>query len=189
MNCEQYKTWDGYLCKGHNFRLFSFENIGSDKYHVMYHPELKTALMDKPYKPNMYREWAWEGPIPKDKRLPLFLALVQKNMLHDVIFDKSDVPKVGEFMLQHFPRLNGSNKDYLILNMKFNKPGMVVIKANGTEIQGNKLKDKVDLEKTQNQICGAHNYDPDTRSLQMVLTAECMLTYQLTNAVKVTMHL
>lgn len=94
----------------------------------------------------MYREWDWEGPLPKDKRLPLFLALVQKNMLHQVIFEKSDVPKVGEFMLQHFPRIKGAQKDYLILNMTFTKPGMVVIKANGTEIQPNKLKDNINLE-------------------------------------------
>jgi|SaaInl47_10m_RNA_FD_contig_101_300603_length_571_multi_5_in_0_out_0_2 hypothetical protein len=55
-------------------------------------------------------------------------------MLHQLLFTKSDVPKLGEFMLQHFPRQIGANKDYLILNFTFNSPGMVVIKANGTEI-------------------------------------------------------
>lgn len=127
-----------------------FENIGSDKFHIMYHPELKSELMDKPYKPNMYKEWAWKGPIPEDKRLPLFIAQVHKNTLHQLLFDKSDVPKTGQFMIQHFPRLKGAQKDYIILNFTFNHPGMVVIKANGTEVEPNKLKDKVDLT-TQSQ--------------------------------------
>ena len=59
-----------------------FENIGSDKFHIMYHPELKSTKMELPYKPNMYREWAWKGPIPEDKRLPLFSALVHRNTFH-----------------------------------------------------------------------------------------------------------
>lgn len=75
-------------------------------------------------------------------------------------------------MLQHFPREKNALKDYIILNMTFNHPGMVVIKANGTEVEPNKLKDKVDLN-TQSQKCGAHNFNPDTRNLQIVLTGEC----------------
>lgn len=46
----------------------------------------------------MYKEWEWDGPIPLDKRIPLFVGLVNKNVRHNLTFE-STVPRTGTFRL------------------------------------------------------------------------------------------
>lgn len=70
----------------------------------------------------------------------------------------------------------------------YDTPNTVQIKANGTLVEPNILSQNIDLA-TQNQTCGAHNYDDSTRVLEFVLTAECDLWYEKQTSLKVTMHL
>lgn len=136
---------------------------------------------------NMFKEWDWVGPTPLDKRKPIFIALVQKNLRHDFTF-ASGVPKIASFRLQHFPRQINAPLNYIILKMTFDIPTTIQVKANGTIIEPNLLTLNVDLA-TQNQTCGAHNYNDTSRVLEVVLTAECDLWYEKQTSLKVTMHL
>lgn len=73
---------------------------------------------------NMFKEWVWVGPTPMDKRKPIFIALVQKNLRHNLTF-ASGVPGTASFRLQHFPRQPNAPLNYIIVTMQYNDPATV----------------------------------------------------------------
>lgn len=57
-------------------RVLLFENQGKDYYTTMYQPVIQSSFMNKGYAINMFKEWDWNGPLPMDKRKPIFIAVV-----------------------------------------------------------------------------------------------------------------
>lgn len=143
--CDKVQPWNGYYCQGLNLRMLLFENQGSDYYTTMYQPSIQSEFMSKSYLINMFKEWEWTGPTPMDKRKPIFIALVQKNLRHNFTF-ASGVPAKASFRLQHFPRLLTAPKTYVIIKMRFDDPATVELKANGTVIDANLLSKNINLE-------------------------------------------
>jgi len=186
LDCQKYEPWNGYHCQGLNFRVLLFENQGKDYYTTMYQPEIQSTMMKQKYAINMFKEWVWEGLMPMDKRKAIFIAVVQKQLRHNMTFN-SGVPDTASFRLQHFPK-QGKELDYIIMYMRFDNPASIELQVNGTMVTPNLPAAKVDLE-TKTTECGNHNYNEDTRELEFVLTQECVVLYKKLTTLKVTMHL
>lgn len=93
--------------------MLLFENAGKDYFTTIYQPEIKTAKMSKKYPINMFKEWLWEGNMPMDHRMAIFIAVVEKSLRHNMTFN-SGVPSSATFRFQHFPKL-GQELDYIIM--------------------------------------------------------------------------
>lgn len=186
LDCQKYEAWNGYHCQGLNFRVLLFENQGKDYYTTMYQPEIQSSMMPQKYAINMFKEWVWEGLMPMDKRKAIFIAVVQKQLRHNMTFN-SGVPDTASFRLQHFPQ-QGEELDYIIMYMRFDNPASIELQVNGTMKLPNLPSAKVDLT-TKSTECGSHNYNEDTRELEFVLTGECVILYKKLTTLKVTMHL
>lgn len=122
----------------------------------------------------MFKEWTWEGTMPMDKRMAIFIAVVQKGLRHNMTFN-SRVPNSATFRLQHFPKL-GQELDYIIMSMRFDNPVSIELKVNGTLKNPILPRANVKLEDRTTE-CGAHHYNQDTKELEFVLTQECVVYY------------
>lgn len=180
---------NGYYCTLHEFAILEYESIAPDyNTRIMWPVSLKFDGGNWTSYTNGFKEWAWSGSEPLNKRLGRFISTIRLFQYYNMTF-RSNPPDDMRFQLQK-RTAGGNSSDWMVARIYYPFPNMVEVQVNGVTIRPISLLDNNGEGPVNTTICGSNKFYYFNRTIEFVVTGanDCLVRVSLTNSIQLTLH-